>query len=262
MHTWSGATTYTCTAESLIKTLWIKGEKPLYSYRTKTSGERKRLVPSVFGSFTVIYLESQVELEQFLIAGCPVAVDLGVVWISIDGFVIVLHGIWEPSYIATHKSTRTDTRTLVHTQGETKKKDVDRKRISSCHGVWCVCGVCGRIVSTEGRDWGERPEYMHYALYLLTYTHGDEPSLKHAFPSSFASRLFAGSTYALLSSSFCFFRACMCVCWGGVWGGWGVGGCAESKTLNSCSLIPPIQTGSLFCNLLPHQSQSGVYLCS
>ena len=48
------------------------------------------------------YLESQAELEQFLVAGCPVAVDLGVIRISLDGLIIVLHSIRELSCIHTH----------------------------------------------------------------------------------------------------------------------------------------------------------------
>ena len=59
------------------------------------------------------YLESQAELEQLLIAGCPVAVDLGVVRISLHGLVIVLYGIRESSY--THTCTHVHTRTYGYT---------------------------------------------------------------------------------------------------------------------------------------------------
>ena len=43
----------------------------------------------------VQYLEGQGELEEFLVAGCPVAVELGVVRVPLDSIVVVLYSLRE-----------------------------------------------------------------------------------------------------------------------------------------------------------------------
>jgi hypothetical protein len=48
-----------------------------------------------------------------------------------------------------------------------------------------------------------------HVLHMYIYVEG-RPSLKHALPFPFASRLLAGSMYALRSSSFNLFCACTC----------------------------------------------------
>ena len=63
-----------------------------------------------------VNLECQAELQQFVVASCSVAVDLGIVWVSLGGLIIVFHCLWKPPYTTTtqtydsnSKYTKTET---------------------------------------------------------------------------------------------------------------------------------------------------------